>query len=66
MSICFVFVCLIWLFFILFWVILEVESRAFYFILGGRLQRKRADMKKWGDEWDWGVRYETHKGAIKN
>jgi hypothetical protein len=38
----------------------------FYFILGGRLQRKRADMKKWGDEWDWGVRYETHKGAIKN
>ena len=37
-----------------------------FFILGGRLQGQRADMRGQGDEWDWGAWCETHKESIKS
>lgn len=30
-----------------------------------RLQARRANIDGWGDEWDWAVGHEIHKGAIK-
>lgn len=38
----------------------------FGFLWGGELQEWRDDMKRWGDEWDWGARYEIHKESIKH
>jgi len=45
--------------FICLFVYLYVCFLCFYFILGGRLQKQRVNMKSWGDEWDRGAWYKT-------
>jgi hypothetical protein len=30
------------------------------------IKKNKADTKGWGDEWDWGMRYEIHKESIKS
>jgi hypothetical protein len=37
-----------------------------FFIFGGRLQGQRADTRRQGDEWDWGVGHETHKESVQS